>query len=112
MQLEPIDYAQLNPGIRRVVAFLRDHGFDTRDSGDGETHEHACDQDVPYVFIAVEPDDLVAEARRLRKLLLKAGVVTHPLDEDGTLACIEATYNPAHPLAVLTLWNVSDRDIN
>jgi hypothetical protein len=41
----------LNPGIARLVHWLRATGFDTIDSGDGRTREHDCDRPYPYVVM-------------------------------------------------------------
>lgn len=60
----------LNPGIRETVAFLRQKGFNTTDSGDGVTHDFGCDRDYAYVCMTVSPaDSLVAEADRLLGIL-------------------------------------------
>ena len=102
----------LNPGIRRTVTLLRRWGFDTCDSGDGVTHDHACDQPMPYVHIRVDRvHQLAMEAQRLAGLLQRHDITTCPMDEAGTAKAIEASYSPAHGFATITLWNVSDRDL-
>jgi hypothetical protein len=70
--------AALDPGIRRTVAWLRGHGFDTTDSGDGVTKfatgamepEDLCD--VPHVVMVTTLEALFPEANRLRNLLHEA----------------------------------------
>lgn len=110
--MKSLDYTTLNPGIRKVVQFLRENGFDTCDSGDGVTHEHACDLDRPYVHILVqEPAKLVAEADRLTELLSQHGIKLEPQDEEVTARSVEASYWPASQTAVMSLWNVTDTDL-
>jgi len=47
----------LNPGIRRLVVWLRANGFDTCDSGDGQTHDHACDRSCGAIQASYDPAD-------------------------------------------------------
>jgi len=106
--IPPLDPSILNPGIRRFVALLREHSFDTTDSGDGETHEHACDRDVGYVVIRVaQPWKLTAEADRLRKLLVDQTIATSLIAGDAPF--IQATYDPEDGTAIIELHGVHDR---
>lgn len=100
--------SDLNPGIVKTVEWLREQGFNTVDSGDGETHEFECDLPMPYVHMRVEDvGQMAAEAQRLeRTLRLQKGVNTGPCNEDGTAPCIEAHYNPADGYAIISLYNV------
>lgn len=102
-----LDLAALNPGIRRLVAYLRAHGFATCDSGDGVTHEHECDRDHAYVAMRVRPDALVSEADRLARVLRDAGVEVQPMGMEPT-PCIQASYDPADGTALLDLTHVTD----
>jgi hypothetical protein len=52
------DETLLNPGIRGAVRFLRALGWETCDSGDGETHAYACDREEAYVVIQLPPETL------------------------------------------------------
>lgn len=97
---------QLNQGIRKTVEWLIQNGYQTTDSGDGETHEHECDQEQPYVHMLIAPDKLVAETDRLAVLLKERGINVQPMDENSSVPCVEAAYNPAHGVGTLTLWNV------
>ena len=104
----------LNPGIRRTVQWLNDGSFQTCDSGDGKTHEHACDRDYPYVVIRCDPMYLVGEADRLRRSLREIGISLkaqgHALNESGKLfcACIQASYDPVDRMALIDLMGVDD----
>lgn len=120
--LEPIDPLALNPGIRRLVAWLRQQGFQTCDSSDGAVHEHECDLGNPYVNMTVEPIDLAEEADRLMALLNLAGVSIAPVGSmlDPDLAStaplrlgaeIQATYDPANGIATISLWYIADRHL-
>lgn len=97
-----LDLSQLDPGIRGAVAWLRMHGFDTTDSGDGVSKpgdERVLD--IPHVFMVVAPEHLVAEADRLLSLLLENGV---DVDQIGCeVASIEASYDPVSGTGVITL---------
>lgn len=97
---------QLNPGIRKTVEWLIQNGYQTTDSGDGEAHEHECDQDQPYVHMLIAPANLVQETDRLAALLKARGIEVQPMDENCSVPCLEAGYNPAHGAGTLTLWNV------
>lgn len=106
------DIPDLNPGIRKLVKLLRSHGFKTTDSGDGETHLHACDREYGYVVIHVEdPSKLVRESHRLESLLASVGIATGvippPDEESGPF--IQANYSPGDGFALLDLSYVHDR---
>lgn len=110
--LPPIDYACINPGIRRTVDMLRAAGFDTQDSGDGVTKSYACDIGVPYVHMLVpSPAALVTEADRLMTIVETLGVVLEDQNEQGTAKQVTADYTPHDGLCFLTLWNVTDADL-
>lgn len=115
-----INYDDLNPGIRETVRKLRSWGFDTCDSGDGDTHQYACDLGYAYVAAEVEPRNMAAMADLLRAKLEEAGVsvgvqcdealidVTKPHDAQGVF--IEASYSPIDGRAILFLGGLSDKD--
>lgn len=106
----------MNPGITRTVEFLRGHGFDTCDSGDGVTHDHPCDRPYPYVAMRCEPSKLVVEADRLRDVLVVAAGVavvsstaawSH--DSDAPVGvCIGADYDPVDRVGVIDLSGLDD----
>ncbi len=103
----------VNPGIQRTVALLRAHGFETTDSGDGQTHDFTCDQPMPYVHIQVVPASaLIARADDLLRLITKYGVsfADSPFSPDGEIIGphLEAHYSPADGLATISLFNVDD----
>lgn len=69
------DLDNLNPGVRRLVAFLREQGFETVNSGDGATHLCTCDLEFPYVSIQINHDqDLIREADRLYGMMRNLGI--------------------------------------
>jgi hypothetical protein len=95
----------LDPGIRRVVAWLTEHGFRTTDSGDGRTKftNGAGPPDAlpfPHVFMRTSPQMMVRDADRLRSLVEKEGL------REGVL--IEATYSPYDGCGILALIGVAD----
>lgn len=97
----------MNPGIRKTVAFLNERGFETTDSGDGKTHDFACDRDHPYVVIKTEPGALVFDARLLLSVLGEAGVQFHPIGPEPGPS-IQATFDPADGTAFIDLLCVDD----
>lgn len=107
----------INPGIIRTVQWLRSHGFETCDSGDGDTHLHTCDRDYPYVAMRVDPKDMVTQANELVFLLNRAGLAVVPMaygfneDGDSLAPCLQATYDPMDGIAILDLMGVCDDDL-
>lgn len=102
----------INPGIRRTVALLIEAGFQTCDSGDGETHLHECDRDHGYVAAAVRPAVAVAEADRLVKVLEGLGLRVEPLGWEKPppgVVHVQATYLPASGYAFLEVEHIHDR---
>lgn len=71
----PLNLAELDPGIRDIVAHLRAAGFETTDSGDGRSKEP--DPEVmPFAHMAIasEPARLLADADAALAFLAAAGV--------------------------------------
>lgn len=104
----------LNPGIVRVVEWLRAHGFDTTDSGDGATHDHPCDRPYPYVSMRGTESD----ARRLAALLRARGVVLPASAEAWPLGCeaprgvvVSYSYDPASDIGIVDLAGLCDRTL-
>lgn len=101
--------ANLNPGIREVVAWLNKHGFRTTDSGDGKTHDYECDRDYPYVVIRI-PDAprLVYETNRLFLLLVDLGIRARPIGREPGAVEIQASYDPGNSTAVIDVMGLDD----
>lgn len=99
----------LDPGIRQTVAWLRENGFETTDSGDGVTKTQKGWPtegvlDFPHVFMVVDESKLEAEARRLRNLLwARLGRQPEP-------GMIQATFDPADGSRIIMLAHVADDD--
>lgn len=112
--MKEIDYDALDPGIRETVRWMRSHGFETTDSGDGVTKLAAGwsrDEvlDVPHVHARVDPFDLVRQADRLVSLVNGEGPGRLGLPfESGQLWSVEASYHPVQSVAVLSLIGVND----
>lgn len=104
----------LNPGIKKLVHFLRSRGFDTCDSGDGRTRDYECDRDHAYVAMMCEPEVMVREAHRLHRTVQEVlEIPLGALNEEGTTPCVEAAYQPAWgDFAILELLNVRDDDVD
>jgi hypothetical protein len=108
---EWLESLNVNPGIRKTVAWLNTHGFETVDSGDGKTHDHACDRGQPYVIIKTMPASLRNDALRLYCMLrdgehLNVTLVMGPIGGEGP--CIQASFDPHDGTAFLELMNVTD----
>lgn len=102
--------ADVNPGVRRLAHILAVSGYKVCDSGDGETHDHACDRDYPYMVVISSKGRLIEETDRITKILGAHGVVIGPLDEHGSGPYIQANYAPGAqwPDATIDIQNVVD----
>ena len=102
-----LDYDSLNPGIRLTVRWLRALGFETLDSGDGQTHEHGCDREGPYVVMRVAAEKLLEQADRLVQAVRDKGIVLTSINPWGVPA-VQASYDPVSGTAYLDLMDVDD----
>lgn len=74
--LSGLNYDTIDPGVRGLVRLLREHGFDTNDSGDGHSkiaqgYDPEQMAHVPHVATGMLSADVAAaEAIRLHALLL------------------------------------------
>lgn len=106
----------VDPGIARLVAWLRERGFRTTDSGDGKTKiaQGWTEDDgvLPYshVVMSVDPDRLIDEAKRLRALLeVEHGVIVEPTPpEPPDPPQIESLYFVTSDSAMIVLNHVDD----
>lgn len=96
----------IDPSVRGLVVTLRDHGFNTIDSGDGVTPKDCETNPVPHVIMQVDPSQLVAEADRLVELVASWGLASLNTAPDGQ--GIDACYLPASKRAHLVLWGMTD----
>lgn len=106
---EELDLTALDPGIRETVRWLRSHGFETTDSGDGVSKDLSNEDVLPFPHVAmmVPPDELVAEADRLAALLREAGHDIQPQGPEGTTApAIQASYDPANGIGMIVLTHL------
>jgi hypothetical protein len=120
------DYAQLDPGIRRLVRLLRDSGFDTCDSGDGVSkfeddaiQPDACAEPTAHVYAQVDSEAMISEADRLLALLEAKGrpglldeTFVEPVSEQVVpRVIVEAGYYPASGKAMVSVHGVTDADL-
>ena len=78
----------MNPGIKKTVAWLNARGWPTIDSGDGETHDHECDREYAYVVIRLpsyRARHLIEEVEGLASALRQMGVPVESLGPEGVL---------------------------
>lgn len=97
--MDLIDLNQLDPGIRDVVALLREHGFETTDSGDGITKDLGNFENMPFphVVVTTEEGRMFHESLRLYDFLGKADVPA------GWK--VEATFDPAdRSTIIMVTW--------
>jgi hypothetical protein len=99
----------LNHGIARTVAWLNENGFETCDSGDGITHDFACDRPYPYVVVRVDASRLALDADALLGVL-RTKIAVDELREDSPedAVSITATYDPTNQVGLIEIINVSD----
>ena len=96
----------LDSGIRQTVEWLRAHDFETTDSGDGVSKpDMECALDCPNVFMVVVPDSMINESLRLLTLLQERGIDPRA---PGSEVSVEASFDPANGLAILSLLGVDD----
>lgn len=96
----------INPGIRKFVRLFRDHGFETVDSGDGETHDHECDRDEGYVVIRLNDRmSLVDCANEVMVIMEVAGIRLAPT----TGPTIQASYSPIDGFRIIDIHGIHDR---
>ena len=98
------DYDALNPGIRATVRWMRERGFNTTDSGDGETHEYECDRGWPFVAVKCDKLTAIAECERLYAAILeRLGTDVCP----EWLSC-EIWYDATLGIPILEVNGISD----
>lgn len=113
--IDDINYDELDPGIRDTVRWLDEHGFETCDSGDGESKfEEGWTEDdgampFPHVIIHCLRENLVMEADRLAIMLLQEGMSIDMGEKpvNGNLH-IQAMYNPGDLGASIMLVGTVD----
>jgi hypothetical protein len=103
------EYEELDVGIRKTVQWLREHGFETTDSGDGsKAATMECALNYPNVAIRIDDvDALQFEADRLYELLEEREIDVAPQGTDGE-PFIQATYDPADGSSIIVLAYVND----
>jgi hypothetical protein len=107
-ELEPHEIEALAPGIRGAVLWLRQHGFNTTDSGDGSNADAGMEGALPisHVMMTCAPGELAAECNRLRLLLRErnAVVLEEQIDLSGRPGLvILGSYDPVSEVAVIAL---------
>ena len=116
MLTDTLDYDKIDPGIRKLVWFLRTLGFRTTDSGDGVS-KPSTERMIhrPHVYIEVDPRDLLSETDRVYRLLGMFGVdLTGDCVDEVTgqvmpKVSVEGTYTP-HGVSGILVTGVSDKD--
>lgn len=101
-EMEPINYEELDPGVRELVASLRGHGWETTDSGDGRSKpaEDRAFGDMAHVVIeSAEPQALVDEAHSLHEWMVLA-TQRNPAWAGWK---VEASYDPESRVGLLLL---------
>lgn len=105
---QPIEYDELDPGIREVVRRLRAAGFETCDSGDGKSKPPEEGSEMPHVIMNCPRENLFSEADRLA-----AEVATWGLAADHGYS-VMASYEPeigGVGFSTLQLFLVTDSDL-
>lgn len=104
---DDFDITKIDPGVRMLVALLRQHSFETTDSGDGRSNEDGLD--VPHVHMVCHAQLMAFEADRLHRVLSMHGVTIQPISDDDA-PYIQASYDPAQvdSTAMISLMGVDD----
>ncbi len=106
--MKELDTSILDPGIRRLVTWLRAKGYNTTDSGDGVSKaESIKDGDAlgtPHVFIPVNPADGIRLSEQLAADLASIGVELDPSSGPS----VEFSYCPTQGGGWLSLFHLSD----
>jgi len=98
----------INPGIRETVRRLQEAGYETCDSGDGETHDHTCDRQEGYVVILLkDDDDIVEHVNKVGALLSSWGVDLSNPHHNGVL--LQGNYGYADRLKMVDIHGIHDR---
>jgi hypothetical protein len=110
---QQIDYDDLDPGIRRVVRLLNQHGFVTSDSGDGsKAGVMECAVDYPMVVV-VPTSRGEDEAHDIHGLLV--GASRDPSVWEQTMerpfAQVEYFYHPHTQTGLISITGFADRDL-
>jgi hypothetical protein len=101
----------LDDGVRDLVVWLNEQGFETTDSGDGSKYgEMEGAMDCPMVAIVTTDDYLVHDADKLLALLENQGV-DFPQDIVEGLPAIQATYNPIDQTGIILLTDILSKDL-
>lgn len=110
----------LAPGVKDLVIWLNEQGFNTCDSGDGSRNLHGKGSSLPYpaVVILSAPEKLLEDARRLRRALAGRGVRFSGSsrgsggspNEDESWPIIQASYDPEGDVCLVVLYNVLSKD--
>lgn len=98
----PFDPDDLDPGIRKLVLELRDCGFETTDSGDGQSKGWRGES-YAHVHMVVARDRALDEADRLQCWCYE----WFP----GPMPTIQLTYSPLDRVCVLSLYPVTSADM-
>lgn len=108
--MDDVNYEELDPGIRRTVKLIRDHGFVTTDSGDGRS-KGAFGEDYPHVYCNLGPG-IWKQAVRDLLLGLRAAVTPSGLAKfDSGEATVQTTWSPLDEVTVLTVVGICDDDL-
>ena len=105
-----LDYSEIDPGIRETVRWLRSHGFETTDSGDGISkfdgpNFMGCALEYPHVFMVLRNlETAFHEADRLHSILEKMGAFV----QSAMPTYVQASYSPVDRLVILELGYFSD----
>jgi hypothetical protein len=109
LEMNDIDYDLLDPGIREVVRWLRDNGFETTDSGDGKSKP--ADErvlDYPHVFMVTTQNSMRSTVLSLASMVVNdLGIKPVPYGADGG-PWIQLSFDPVTRTAIIELSHLDD----
>ncbi len=117
--MDDLDLTTLDPGIRRTVAWLRERGFNTTDSGDGVTKltykpdsfyspEGLDAMPFPNVAMTADALTLITDTDRLYRSLVAWGAKMEPAGNLMDDPSLQATYDRVSGVHTIMLLNVDD----
>jgi len=111
--MDKFNVNEIDPGVRRLVTWLREQGFDTSDSGDGK-HKDTLGWSVGdcllclHVVIVVDRYDLADAADQLQYKLQRWLGIQISENTFEARPQIHASYDPVDGSALITLLYVDD----
>lgn len=98
-----VNYDEIDSGVRQLVRYLRERGFDTCDSGDGsKAGTMGCARTEPHVTVRADSIHLISVALRLRDAADDFGLAVSPIGMGDW--SVQATFDPCDRSSFVDLF--------